>query len=351
MNTTFNLPKPSDMHLHLRQGELLQVVAPHSTRQFCRAVIMPNTTPPITNLEALRNYRDEILAAVPIEHDFQPLMTMYLSPAISVSDIKEGQKSGDLHAIKLYPFGVTTNSEHGAKSLDLVESQLRTMEELGVPLLIHGEDSNPETDVFDREKIFYQNTLPDLIKKYPKLKITCEHITTRVAADFISQAPKNIGATITPQHLGCDRNDMLGNGINPHLYCKPILKRKEDQQALLELVFSGHPRVFAGTDSAPHTKDKKESCCGCAGVYSAYNAIEHYAEAFDIFGDLSLPNTQEIFSNFMSNNGPSFYELEESVEQISLEKSPSKVPEAFLTKNGSQLVPWKAGQDLQWSVV
>lgn len=350
MNTSFTIPKPSDMHLHVRQGDVLKRVVPHTTRQFCRAVIMPNTVPPITNLQDLKNYREEIMAAVPKQDTFEPLMTFYLSPAVSVKDIEEGKKSGALHAVKLYPFGVTTNSEQGAKNLDQVSSQLEALETFGVPLLIHGEDSNPETDVFDREKVFYQETLPKLIKKYPKLKITCEHITTEFAAQFIAQSSVNIGATITPQHLSCDRNDMLGKGINPHLYCKPILKRKEDQIALLKLVFSGHPRVFAGTDSAPHTQDKKESCCGCAGVYSAYSAVEHYAEVFDSFGDLSNPTTQELFRNFMSKNGADFYGLPESSEVLSLTKNPTQIPAFFSLSDNARIVPWKAGDILQWSV-
>ena len=351
MMLSFQIPKPSDMHLHVRQGDMLQLVTPHTSKQFCQAVIMPNTSPPITNLELLRNYRDEILAAAPIDHDFKPLMTMYLSPQIELTDIREGKESGDLHAIKLYPFGVTTNSEHGAKSLKDVASHLTLMEELGVPLLIHGEDSDPKTDVFDREKIFYQETLQGIIKDYPDLKITCEHITTKVAADFIATASENIGATITPQHLGCDRNDMLGNGINPHLYCKPILKRSEDREALLKLVFSGHPRVFAGTDSAPHTKDKKECDCGCAGVYSASHAIEHYAKAFDDYGDLSKPETQEIFGRFMSYNGPDFYELEAPEDLIILQKKASDIPKNFTSEEGDTLIPWQAGEKTGWSVV
>ena len=349
MMTKFTLPKPDDMHLHVRQGSVLEKVVPQTAKQFGRAVIMPNTTPPITSLEGLRKYREEIWNAIPNNTNFAPLMTMYLSPEIIIEDIIEGKESGDLHALKMYPFGVTTNSEQGAKTIDEVSSQLKVMEEHLIPLLIHGEDSNPETDVFDREKVFYEKTLPEIIKKYPKLKITCEHITTQVAAEFIKSAPKNIGATITPQHLLCDRNDMLGKSMNPHLYCKPILKRKEDQEALIDLVKSGHPRVFAGTDSAPHTKENKESCCGCAGVYSASCAVELYGESFDTFGDLSKKKTQELFISFISRNGANFYDLPINEETITLSKEEQVLPAYFETETGEKLIPWRAGEKIAWT--
>ena len=350
MTTSFQIPTPDDLHLHVRQGAMLQAVVPHTAAQFGRAVIMPNTAPPITSLKQLREYKQEILDAVPTGLDFQPLMMFYLSDQIDMADLKEGKDSGDLHGVKLYPFGVTTNSEDGFQVLEDAYDHLREMEALGIPLLLHGEDSDPTTDVFDREKVFYQETMPKLMAAFPKLKITCEHITTKIAAEFIKNAPENIGATITPQHLSVDRNAMLGNGINPHLYCKPILKRAEDRYALMDLVMSGHPRVFAGTDSAPHTTANKTNNCGCAGVYSASNAVELYAEAFDIAADLSKSEIQEIFTNFMSRNGAKFYGLPENKGTLTLTQEPSQISDPFPVEGDATVTPWRSGGMMDWTV-
>lgn len=350
MMTTFTIPQPNDMHLHVRQGDMLVTVVPHTAKQFGRAIIMPNTTPPITNSEMARQYREEIVSASG-NTDFNPMMVLYMSPEINVEDLKQGVKDGIISAIKLYPFGVTTNSEQGAKKIKDIYYVLEAMQEIGIPMLVHGEDSHPDTDVFDREKVFYQNQLPQIMKDFPNLKIVCEHITTKVAAEFIATAPDHIGATITPQHLLCDRNDMLGKGINPHLYCKPILKRSEDRIALLNLVLANTGKVFAGTDSAPHTKNYKECACGCAGVYSAYSAMELYAEAFDVYADLSKPETQEAFTNFMSINAANFYGFEVNTKTVTIsnESGGTDIPKEFVVEDET-LIPYKAGEKLQWSM-
>ncbi|HEY5714518.1 MAG TPA: dihydroorotase [Candidatus Gracilibacteria bacterium] len=350
MTIQFTIPVPDDMHLHFRQGAMLKTVVPHTAAQFRRAVVMPNTMPPISSAKQASDYRDEILKAVPEGVHFEPLMVLYLSKKLTPAMIEEAAKHPFIKAVKLYPFGVTTNSQDGIKDLSEVSDTLKAIEDNGLLFLMHGEDSNPQTDVFDREKVFYQDILPGIVKKYPHLKMVCEHITTRIAADFIKSSSNNIGATITPQHLSVDRNAMLGNGMNPHLYCKPILKRSEDLKALTDLVLNNHPRVFAGTDSAPHAKHKKESDCGCAGVYSACNAIELYAEAFDKAGDLEKPETQKCFTDFMARSGAAFYGIGINDDYVTIEKSPTTVSEGFEVEGDEILKPWRAGEEIGWSV-
>lgn len=306
---TLTVTIPDDMHIHVRQGDRIMVVR-QTAQQFGRAIIMPNTQPYIRTVDQAARYRDEILAALPSGIGFEPLMTLYLQTTLSPDTIREAKKSGFIRGIKMYPAGATTNSEGGVVQIQDVEEQLRVMEEVDMPLLIHGESANPDDDVFERESIFYAEAFGWITSNFPKLRVSCEHITTKTAVTMIEQAPKNLrlGATITPQHLLVNRNYMLGGHLRPHAFCKPILKTEEDRQALLAAATSGNPRFFLGTDSAPHQQHgaagkAKECDCGCAGCFSAHAAIELYAEAFDSVGKLDRLDA------FASRYGAEFYEL------------------------------------------
>ncbi len=337
------LTRPDDWHLHLRDGAALATTVPHSARYMGRAIVMPNLVPPVTTTAQALAYRDRILKHVPAGSPFQPLMTLYLTDKTAASEIDQAKASGHVHAVKLYPAGATTNAEFGVTNLENTYAVLEKMAECGMPLLVHGEVTRAEVDIFDREKTFIDEVLVPLAARFPTLKIVFEHITTGDAADFVLNSPANIGATITPQHLLYNRNHMLVGGVRPHYYCLPILKRRIHQQALQDAVASGTPKIFLGTDSAPHAQHTKENPCGCAGCYSAHGALELYAEIFETLGVL---DKLEAFASF---NGPDFYGLPRNTDKIQLSRSEWIVPDKYpLAEN--MLVPLNAGATMRWSV-
>ena len=336
--------RPDDWHLHLRDGEALKAVVGHTARQFTRAVVMPNLKPPITTVALAEAYRERIMAALPADTQFQPLITLYLTSETTKEEVLRAAKSEAVHAIKLYPAGATTNSEAGVKSVEALAPVLSAMQEVDLPLLIHGESTDPDTDIFDRETLFIENTLKQIVKKFPKLRIVFEHITTKNAVDFVISAPQNVAATITPQHLLLNRNAIFKGGIRPHHYCLPILKREEDRQALVAAATSGNPKFFLGTDSAPHERGAKESPCGCAGIYSAHAAIELYAEAFEDAGAI------EKLEGFASLHGPDFYKLPRNTEKVVLERRTQEIPASFPFPSGT-VIPMRAGETIRWTLI
>ncbi|HQC29764.1 MAG TPA: dihydroorotase, partial [Methylotenera sp.] len=281
MTKLLTITRPDDWHLHLRDGAALKAVLPDTARQFARAIVMPNLRPPVTTTELAAAYRQRILEALPAGLQFEPLMTLYLTDNTTAEEIAKAKASGIIHGVKLYPAGATTNSDSGVTSLEQCTDALAAMEKLGMPLLVHAEVTDSDVDVFDRERVFIERNMIPLLKKYPALKIVFEHITTKDAAEFVTDAPSNVAATITAHHLLMNRNDMFKGGIQPHHYCLPILKREEHRLALVKAATSGNPKFFLGTDSAPHAKHTKEAACGCAGMYTAHTAIELYSEAFE----------------------------------------------------------------------
>ena len=335
------LRTPDDWHIHLRDGELLQQTVPDAARQFGRAIVMPNLVPPVRNSTQAAAYRDRILAEVPQGLSFEPLMVLYLTDSTTAADIHEAHKSGFVKAVKLYPAGATTNSDSGVTNLHLLDNTFAAMQEAGIPLLVHGEVTDSDIDIFDREAVFIERVLKPLTARFPTLKIVLEHITTAEAVAFVSSAPANIGATITAHHLLFNRNDMLAGGIRPHFYCLPILKRQQHQQALVKAATSGNPKFFLGTDSAPHAVEKKEAACGCAGCYTAPVAIELYAEAFEQAGALHR------LEDFASSFGADFYGLPRSTTTITLHKSGQRIPE-LLPFGSSRIKPMKAGEEISW---
>jgi dihydroorotase len=335
------LTQPDDWHLHLRDGAALSRTVTDTSRYFARAVIMPNLVPPVVTTEQALAYRQRILDAVPAGRDFQPLMTLYLTDNTTAAEIQKAHQSGSVHAVKLYPAGATTNSDAGVTDLALCADALTEMARLDMPLLIHGEVTDADIDIFDREKTFIDRILKPLLNRYPTLRIVLEHITTADAVDFVMQADKNIAATITPHHLLLNRNDLLVGGVRPHHYCLPILKRRTHQQALIEAATSGNPKFFLGTDSAPHVQGAKESACGCAGIYSAHAALELYAEAFE------QANALDKLENFASHFGPDFYRLPRNMKSITLKKENWNVPE-FYNFNEQNLIPLRAGNMISW---
>ncbi|GAB3350943.1 dihydroorotase [Chromohalobacter beijerinckii] len=341
--TRLRLRRPDDWHLHLRDGDVMRLVLPATSRVYGRAIVMPNLMPPITTLAAAEAYRARILEAVPAGHDFTPLMTCYLNESVSAETLEAGHASGLLTAAKLYPANATTNSQHGVKRIADIYPLLETMERIGMPLLVHGEVTRGEIDIFDREKFFIDEVMIPLRQRFPALKVVFEHITTGDAAQYVLEGDANLAATLTPQHLAHNRNDMLVGGIRPHLYCLPILKRAEHQRALRAAVASGHPRFFLGTDSAPHVVAAKETACGCAGVFNAQASLSVYAEVFEEEGAL------EHFAAFCSENGPRFYGLPLNDEEIELERRPWTMPERT-EGHGETLKPFKAGETLAWTV-
>ncbi len=338
------LTQPDDWHLHVRTGELLKTVINHTARQFARAIIMPNLQPPVTNVSQALSYQQEIHQATSGEYNFTPLMVLYLTNTTTIEDVQQAAASSAVHAFKLYPAGATTNSDQGVTDLDAVFPVFAAMEELNLPLLIHGEVTNPEIDIFDRERIFIEQKLSVIHQHFPQLRIVLEHVTTQEAVQFVTQAPDNISATITPQHLMYNRNTMLVGGIKPHYYCLPILKRETHREALIEAATSGSPKFFLGTDSAPHLTHLKENSCGCAGCYSAYAAIELYAEVFDQAGALDK------LEGFASFYGADFYQLKRNTRKITLEKTSWEVPEFYSVADKSRLTPLKAGETLHWKL-
>ena len=341
-NTQITITQPDDWHLHLRDGDALKSVALFTARQFARAIIMPNLNPPITTVVQAVEYLDQILAAVD-GTDFEPLMTLYLTDNTSPDEIIAARKSCFIKGLKLYPAGATTNSDAGVTDIRLCDDALDEMQKAGLPLLVHGEVTDPQVDVFDRENVFIEKTLQPLTQRFPELKIVFEHITTREAADFVLEAGGNIAATITPHHLLLNRNAMFQGGLQPHNYCLPVLKRDVHQQALLQVIRSGSNKFFLGTDSAPHAKHKKESACGCAGIFSAHAAIEIYTSIFD------QQNALDKLEAFASFNGPDFYGLPRNSKTISLIKEDWQIPEEY-PLGSDKLVPFLAGQTINWKL-
>ena len=336
-----SLTRPDDWHLHLRDGDMLARVLPDTARQFARAIVMPNLAPPVTNVALAGAYRDRILAALPAGMRFEPLMTLYLTERTSPQDIAEAKASGFVHAVKWYPAGATTNSDAGVSNIERCAETLQAMQDHDLPLLVHGEVTDPGVDVFDREAVFIENLLKPLLQRFPKLRVVLEHITTRQAAEFIAAAPANVAATITPHHLLMNRNALFTGGLRPHHYCLPVLKREEHRLALVAAATGGSAKFFLGTDSAPHTRGAKESACGCAGMYSAHAALELYAEVFEAEGAL---DKLEAFASF---HGPDFYRLPRNTDRIALVREAWTLP-AELGEGATALVPLRAGTELAW---
>ena len=340
MTRQITITRPDDWHLHVRDGDILNDVVPATAACFGRAIIMPNLVPPVTDASAAMAYRDRILAAAR-GTDFQPLMTLYLTESTTAETIREAKAAGVV-AAKLYPAGATTNSASGVTDIRNIYPVLEAMADCGMLLLVHGEVTDSDIDIFDREKVFLERVLAPTLAAFPSLRVVLEHITTADSAEFVrSHQGNNLGATLTPQHLMYNRNHMLVGGIRPHLYCLPILKRNKHQEALREVVASGDPRFFLGTDSAPHAKDKKEAACGCAGCYSAYGAIGLYA---DIFEELGILDKLEAFASF---DGADFYGLPRNTDTVTLIREPWTMPEQLPLADGT-IVPLKAGETVNW---
>jgi len=341
--TRLKITRPDDWHLHLRDGEALASVVGHSARQFARAIVMPNLKPPVTTVAQAEAYRQRILASLPAGSDFQPLMTLYLTEDTAADEIARAKDSGRVFAVKYYPAGATTNSQSGVRDLARVYRVLEAMEKHALPLLLHGEVTDPEVDVFDRERVFIERHLMPLRERFPGLRMVLEHITTRDAVEFVRGAPAHVGATITAHHLLLNRNALFAGGIRPHNYCAPILKREVHRVALLQAATSGDAHFFLGTDSAPHIRAAKESDCGCAGVYTAHAAIELYAEAFEQAGRL---DRLEAFASF---HGPDFYRLPRNEGRIVLERTAWTVPDDYPLA-GATCKPMRAGESMAWSL-
>jgi len=341
--------QPDDMHLHVRDGAALESVIAHTAERFGRAIIMPNLKPPVTTVKMAHAYRDRIMAALPKGSDFDPLMTLYLTNETSVKDIQEAVDSPYVYALKLYPAGATTNSAAGVTDIKKVYPVLEAMQENSLPLLVHGEalthgHNNESVDVFDREKIFIEQTLSPLVKRYPHLRVVFEHITTKDAVDFVKVQDGDVAATITPQHLMYERNEIFKGGIRPHMYCLPVLKRKRHQEALLEAATSGNAKFFLGTDSAPHTQSTKENACGCAGIYSAHAGIELYARVFE------QADAIDKLEGFASVFGADFYRLPKNSKKITLSDEHWTVPDSY-PFNDEVVIPLLAGETMHWKIV
>ncbi|MDE2389315.1 MAG: dihydroorotase [Betaproteobacteria bacterium] len=346
MVTSITITRPDDWHLHLRDGEQLRAVLPHTAKQFARAIIMPNLRPPVTTVERALAYRARILAALPaaLQSAFEPLMTLYLTDNTAPAEIVRAKESGVIQGVKLYPAGATTNSDAGVTDIAKCYATLAAMEQNDLPLLVHGEVTDPDVDVFDREKVFIERVLAPLTQRFPGLRIVFEHVTTRDAVQFVAAAPGNIAATITAHHLLLNRNAIFQGGIRPHYYCLPVLKREMHRQALLMAATSGNPKFFLGTDSAPHGQGSKENACGCAGIFTAHAAIELYATAFE---QAEALDKLEAFASF---HGADFYQLPRNTDSITLQKERWIVPEQ-LDFGGEPLIPLYAGTPLNWRLV
>jgi len=337
------ITRPDDWHLHLRDDALMASVLPDTARQFARAIVMPNLRPPVTATEQAQAYRARILAALPAGMSLEPLMTLYLTDNTSAEEIRRAKASGIVHAVKLYPAGATTNSDAGVTDLRKTYAALEEMQRCGLPLLVHGEVTSADIDIFDREAVFIERVMQPLLKDMPNLRVVFEHITTKDAAQFVASAPDNIAATLTPQHLLYNRNAMLVGGIRPHFYCLPILKRETHREALVQAATSGSKKFFLGTDSAPHAQHTKENACGCAGCYSAHSAIELYAEAFEQAGAL---DKLEAFASF---HGADYYGLPRNTGKITLRREEWQMPHT-VEFGGSSLVPLRAGEMMKWKL-
>lgn len=338
---TLTITRPDDWHLHLRDGAALAAVLPDTARQFARAIVMPNLKPPVTTVAQAEAYRARILAALPAGLTFEPLMTLYLTDNTQADEIVAAKASGFVHAVKLYPAGATTNSDAGVTDIRRCSTALEAMQRVGLPLLVHGEVTDSEIDLFDREAVFIERVMTPLRRDFPGLKVVFEHITTKDAADYVREAEGPIGATITAHHLLYNRNAIFIGGIRPHYYCLPVLKRETHRQALVAAAVSGSPRFFLGTDSAPHARGLKEHACGCAGCYTALHAMELYAEAFDAAGALDK------LEGFASFHGPDFYGLPRNTGTLTLRREPWQLPES-LPYGETELVPLRGGETLQW---
>ena len=339
----FSMTKPDDWHLHLRDGAALASVIPDTAARFARAIVMPNLQPPRRTLDDALGYRDRIMAMVPAGVRFEPLMTLYLTESTSPAEIVRAWKSGVIHAVKYYPAGATTNSESGVTDLSRCQDAFAAMQECGLPLLLHGEVTHAEIDIFDREAVFIERHLQGIIDAFPSLKVVLEHITTKEGIDFVLQARDGVAGTLTAHHLLLNRNAMLVGGIRPHMYCLPVLKRELHRQALIDAATSGSPKFFLGTDSAPHARNAKESACGCAGMYTSHAGIELYAEAFEVAGAL---DKLEAFASF---HGPDFYGLPRNKDSITLYKKSWEVP-LELGMGKQTLVPFRAGETIDWQL-
>ncbi|WEK47533.1 MAG: dihydroorotase [Candidatus Andeanibacterium colombiense] len=336
--------RPDDWHVHLRDGDVMQGVLPYTARQFARAIVMPNLSPPVVKAADAATYRKRILAALPEGLDFTPLMTAYLTDHSDPDDLAQGHGEGIFTAAKLYPAHATTGSAHGVTDIANIHPALERMQALGMPLLVHGEVTDPAIDIFDREAVFIERHLTRLVRDFPALKIVFEHVTTAEAVDFVDAAGPNIAATITPQHLHINRNAMLVGGIRPHAYCLPVAKREKHRLALRRAATSGSRKYFLGTDSAPHARHLKEHACGCAGIFNAPFALESYLAVFDEEGALDK------FEAFASENGPDFYCLPRNAGTVTLEKTGAEVP-AVCDANGTAIVPFHSGDTLAWRFV
>lgn len=338
-NQTLTIRRPDDWHVHLRDGAMLDVVAPFTARQFARAIVMPNLSPPVTTIDGARAYRDRIVAAA--GEGFTPLMVAYLTDGIDGAMLAEGHRAGVLTAAKLYPAHATTGSAHGVTDVANIHPALAAMEKAGMPLLVHGEVTDPDVDIFDREAVFIDRVMTGLVRDFPGLKVVFEHITTAEAAAFVESAGANVAATITPQHLHINRNAMLVGGIRPHMYCLPVAKREQHRLALRKAATSGSGKFFLGTDTAPHQVHAKESACGCAGIFNAPYALESYLAVFEEEGALDR------LEAFASENGPRFYGLPLNEGTVTLERVEHEVP-AKVERGDISLVPFHAGETLRW---
>jgi dihydroorotase len=339
--TRLTLRRPDDWHLHLRDGAELRAVIGFSAERFARAIVMPNLKPPVTTVALARAYRERIVAALPGDCRFEPLMTLYLTEHTKPAEIDAARDSGMVAAVKLYPAGATTHSDAGVHDVERVFAVLERMAEVGLPLLIHGEVTDPDVDVFDREERFIECVLAPLVERLPGLKVVLEHVTTRAGVDFVRRARPGVAATITPHHLLLNRNALLAGGLQPHNYCLPVLKREQDRLALIDAAISGNPKFFLGTDSAPHERAAKESSCGCAGIFTAHAALELYAEVFEAAGRLDR------LQGFASDFGADFYGLARNPGSITLIKESWRSP-ATIGFGAGTLVPFRAGQAVAW---
>ena len=341
MTAAFAIRRPDDWHVHLRDGDMLRAVLPLTARQFARAIVMPNLVTPVTTVAEARAYRDRIMAALPVGAEFTPLMTCYLTDTTEGEEVVRGYDDGVFAAVKLYPAHATTHSAHGVTDIARVMPVLERMAGLGMPLLIHGEATDPEIDIFDREAVFIERVLDKLRRRLPELRIVLEHITTEEAVAYVASGGPNLAATITAHHLIINRNALFQGGIRPHLYCLPIAKREKHRRALRRAATSGSPAFFLGTDSAPHAAPTKETACGCAGIFTAPAALELYAEVFEEEGALDR------FEAFASLNGPAFYRLPANEAWVTLRREAWRVPER-VGEGALAVVPFRAGETLRW---